>query len=256
MKDLPLPGLEAPSNAVACPAQKPAPVPAPARVKSIDRSQMLWRSVDVEQLIEEDHPARAIWELTGQLDLGGFYAPIAAVEGSAGRTPWDPRLLVSLWVYALSRGVSSAREVARRCEYEPGFQWLCGLEPINYHTLSDFRTQHGPALQELFVQVLGVLSAQKIVNLERVMHDGTKIQAQASRDSFHREPTLQAHLEAARQQVRNSCGADPGRAQPRPTRGPPASSSATGTTAPPGAGTIGADSPKQAFGKGKAGSPS
>ena len=201
MNDLPLPGLEGPSNAVARPAQTPAPVPAPARVKSIDRSQMLWRSVDVEQLIEEDHPARAIWELTGQLDLRCFYAPIEAVEGSAGRTAWDPRLLVSLWVYAFSRAVSSAREVARRCEYEPGFQWLCGLQTINYHSLSDFRTKHGPALQELFVQVLGVLSAQKIVNLERVMHDGTKIQAQASRDSFHREPTLQAHLAAARQQV-------------------------------------------------------
>ncbi len=77
-----------------------AEVAAPARVKPIDRSQVVWRAVDVEELIEQDHPARAIWGLTGQLDLKDFYAPIQAVQGVAGRTPWDPRLLVSLWVYA------------------------------------------------------------------------------------------------------------------------------------------------------------
>ena len=61
----------------------------------MDRSQLTWQMLDVERLIDEDHPARAIWELTGRLNLDGFYAPIEAVEGNAGRTPWDPRVLVS-----------------------------------------------------------------------------------------------------------------------------------------------------------------
>jgi hypothetical protein len=30
-------------------------------IRRINREQMLWRAVDVERLIEEDHPARAIW---------------------------------------------------------------------------------------------------------------------------------------------------------------------------------------------------
>jgi transposase len=168
----------------------------------VDRTQLVWRTVDVEQLIEPDHPARAIWKLTGQLDLSAFYAPIAAVEGVAGRTPWDPRLLISLWIYAYSRGIGSAREIARRCAFEPAFQWLTGLGEINYHTLSDFRVAHDLALQELFAQVLGVLSAEGLVTLERVMHDGTKIKACAGADSFRREERLQQHLAAARAQVR------------------------------------------------------
>jgi transposase/microcompartment protein CcmL/EutN len=157
--------------------------------------------LDVERLIEEDHPARAIWELVGRVKLNGFYAPIEAVEGSAGRTPWDPRLLVSLWIYAYSRGISSAREIARRCTYEPAFQWLCGLGEINHHTLSDFRVSHDASLRELFVQVLGVLSSEGLVSLERVMHDGTRIKACAGADSFRREERLKEHLEAARKQV-------------------------------------------------------
>src|SRR6266446_10912257 len=157
--------------------------------------------MDVERLIELEHAARAIWELSGRLKLDGFYAPIEAVEGAAGCTPWDPRLLVSLWIYSYSRGIGSAREIARRCGYEPAFQWLCGLGEINHHTLSDFRVAHDASLRELFVQVLGVLSSEGLVSLERVMHDGTRIKACASSDSFRREQRLGEHLEAARQLV-------------------------------------------------------
>jgi len=194
-----LPGLESVSGAR--PAATPANSARP-RVKAVSRCQLTWQTLDVERLIELEHPARAIWELSGRLNLEGFYAPIEAVEGSAGRTPWDPRLLVSLWIYAYSRGISSAREIARRCSYEPAFQWLCGLEEINHHTLSDFRVSHDVSLRELFVQVLGVLSSEGLVSLERVMHDGTRIKACAGADSFRRDQRLKEHLELARKQVK------------------------------------------------------
>lgn len=194
-----LPGLETPSSAAAAVATA-AKLTRP-RVKPVDRRQLTWRVVDVEGLLEEDHAARAIWAFVEQLNLESFYGPIAAVEGTAGRTPWDPRLLISLWIYAYSRGISSAREMERRCAYDPAFEWLCGLERINHHTLSDFRVTHGPALHELFVNALGVLSGEGLVSLKRVMHDGTKIKACAGADSFRREERMVAHLEAARQQV-------------------------------------------------------
>ncbi|MCC6265467.1 MAG: hypothetical protein IT169_17980 [Bryobacterales bacterium] len=34
-----------------------------------------------------------------------------------------------------------AREIARQCEWEPGFGWLTGLRKVNHHTLSDFRVK-------------------------------------------------------------------------------------------------------------------
>lgn len=190
-------------------SEKSSGIPNPAedrlpripRLKPVDRQQMMLRMVDVEQLIEADHPARAIWELTGRMNWSGFYTSIQAVEGVAGRQAWDPRLLSSVWIYAYSRGIGSAREVARRCGYDPGFQWLTGLTEVNYHTLADFRVDHQSELDELFVQVLGLLSAEGLITLERVAHDGTKIQACAGRNSFRREEKLRAHLEEARQQV-------------------------------------------------------
>ena len=173
------------------------------RVQDIDRRQMVLRPMAVEQLIPDDHVVRAIWELVGQRDLSRFYAEIKAVEGVAGREPVDPRLLISLWIYAYSEKIGSGREIERACrQLHPGFGWLTGLTVINHHTLSGFRTAHREALEQLFVEVLGVLSQAGVVSLERVMHDGTKIKAKAADNSFRREPNLRQHLEAAQQQVK------------------------------------------------------
>lgn len=172
------------------------------RLKLINRSQLLLLPVDVERLVPDDHEVRAIWEFTGYLDLTPYYQDIAAVEGRAGCTAFDPRLLISIWIYSYSKGISSAREISRLCEYTPAYQWLTGMEPINYHTLSDFRVANKEALDQMFVTVLGILSSEGLITLERVMHDGTKVKACAGHDSFRREERIVAHLEAAKEQVR------------------------------------------------------
>jgi transposase len=171
------------------------------RRKEINRQQLLLRPVEVEKLVDLDHPVRAVWELVGRLNLEPFYVEIESVEGVAGRPVWDPQLLISLWIYAYKDGVSSAREIARLCEYHPAYQWLTGLEVVNYHTLADFRIRHKGALDQLFIEVLGVLSHEGLITLQRVMHDGTKVKACASDKSFHRKATLQDHLRLAHEQV-------------------------------------------------------
>jgi hypothetical protein len=91
--------------------------------------------------------------------------------------------------------------VARRCEFDPAFQWLTGLQEVNYHTLADFRVEKQKELDELFTQVLAALSKEGLVTLEQVMQDGTKIKAQASIRSYRHEDTLREHLERARRRV-------------------------------------------------------
>src|ERR1700686_1735732 len=142
-----------------------------AVIRYVNRQQMSWRAVDVERLIGEDHPARSIWILVGRLDLSSFYRGIESSSEEGGRPAFDPQLLISLWVYAYSQGIGSAREVARRCAYDPAFQWLTGWEEVNYHTL------------------------------EQVVQDGTKIKAQASSRSYCQEETIREHLERARRRV-------------------------------------------------------
>ena len=147
------------------------------------------------------HPARAIWEFVGRLDLSGYTDQVRSVAGGAGRPAFDPQLLVSLWVYSYSQSVSSARAIERLCEHHPAYQWLTGMQSISAHTLSDFRVTHAQALHELFVQTLGLLSADGLITLERVMLDGTKVRANASSDRFRSKPRVEEFLKDAREAV-------------------------------------------------------
>jgi len=171
------------------------------RLKPIDRSQVCWGAIDIEKLIEEDHPARGIWAMVNQLDLTRLENRIKAVDGRAGQSSLNPRLLLALWIYGYSEGISSARELSRMCDYEPGCRWLTATQGVNYHTLSDFRVEHKSELDEIFVQVLGLLSAEGFIEMKRITQDGTKIRAQAGSGSFHREERIRQHLQLAREQV-------------------------------------------------------
>src|SRR5579864_552920 len=113
--------------------QKCAPK-GPAKLRTVNREQTMLATIYVEELIPADHKARAIWQLVERLDLSRFREPLRTTQGCAGRPAWDPHLLVSLWVYAYSEGISSAREIERLMQWEPGMQWLGGLAQVNHHT--------------------------------------------------------------------------------------------------------------------------
>ncbi len=171
------------------------------RFEEIDRAQSVLLPVDIEELIGAEHPARQIWNFVGRLKLDAFIEQVKATAGQAGRDAIHPRLLISIWIYAITRGIHSAREIARQMSHEPGLQWLAGLRVINHHTLSDFRSRNEPALRELFEQVIAVLHMNRLVRLERVTQDGTKIRANVNKKSFSREAKLRAHLQLAREQM-------------------------------------------------------
>lgn len=171
------------------------------KIRVVDRKQLLIRSVDVERSIPDDHPARAIWEFVDRLDLEAFYERIESKEGELGRPAIDPRVLMSLWIYGLSEGVGSARELSQMCDYEPGCLWLTSYESISYHTISDFRTAGEKILDELFTQTLGVLTNQGLITLKRIAQDGTKIRACAGPNTLKGEEKLRAHLLEAEEQI-------------------------------------------------------
>src|SRR5207249_12250769 len=107
------------------------------RFQPIDRTQILLRTTDVESLIAEDHPARAIWIFLGRVDVSKFSEEQRAVEGDVGRSAISPHLLLSSWIYSFTQGVSSAWHFSREMEHVPGLQWLVGMLVVNLHTLSD-----------------------------------------------------------------------------------------------------------------------
>jgi transposase len=173
----------------------------PVRLRQPQRQQFAMMVQCFDDLVREDHPVRMVAAVVEQLDVQEFHAPIQAREGVAGRDATDPRLLIGLWLYACIRGIGSAREVARRCEESIPFRWLCGGVTVNHRMLSDFRTDHGKALDNLFTQVVASLVDQGLVKVSRISQDGVRVRVGAGAGSFRREERLQKLLEEAQQHV-------------------------------------------------------
>lgn len=190
----------------------------PPRVITAERRQVELRPCHLDALLPASHRARAVWAVVERLDLAAFYAPIRARDGEPGRPASDPKVLLALWLYATAEGVGSARELARLCAEHDAYRWLRGGVPLNYHTLSDFRTGHEAALDELFTQVLASLTKAGVLELKRVAQDGMRVRASAGTSSFRRQARLEQHLAVARQHVAEVKAAGEGGEAERRTR--------------------------------------
>lgn len=178
------------------------------RVILPNRAQLILDVIDYEELIPQDHPARIIVSFVEELNLGSFYAEIKAREGVAGRSAFDPKLLLSIWLYATIEGIGSARLVEKLCGIDCAFRWICGGIRINHHTLSDFRTENGDKLDQLLTDIVSTFVASKIVRLKTIAIDGTKVSASASHKSFKVKTKLEKikrevehHVKALRQEL-------------------------------------------------------
>jgi transposase len=101
------------------------------RLGEANRKQLIVHPTDLDGLLEAEHPARAIWRVLEGLELRRFAESIKAREGSAGRDATDPKILLALWLYGLSQGVSRARELARLSTLQPPTAGSAGGVTVN-----------------------------------------------------------------------------------------------------------------------------
>jgi transposase len=143
-----------------------------------------------EDTLPPDHRARLLWRIVETLDLSAFTADAKSVEGRQGRAVLSVRMLLTLWLYAISEGIGSAREIARRVGSDDAFRWIVGEESVGHSKLSEFRVGHREALDKLLIDVLASLMHKNLFSLDLVAQDGTRVRAYASAPSFRREKSL------------------------------------------------------------------
>jgi transposase len=179
------------------PAADLGPEPAP-RLRRPVRDQMIMRPCSIDELIADDHDARLVWNLVQTWDLSRFLRAIRARGEAPGRASTDPKLLISLWLYAATQGVAGGRELARLCEESDPYRWLCGTVSVNYHLLNDFRVEHAEPLKDLLTQMLAVMIRGELVSVTRIAQDGTRVRASAGAGSFKRRETIESSLQRAK----------------------------------------------------------
>lgn len=185
------------------PVARPSLTPGDAmRLRRPVRNQVEMILRDLDSLVPDDHPVRAIWEFLQELDLTGFYTSIRALLDSPGRPASDPKVLLALWVYATVDGVGSARRLDKLCHEHDIYRWLCGGVPVDYHLLSDFRTAHQETLDKLLTEIVATLMHQELVRVKLVAQDGVRVRAGAGAGSFRRRNRLEECLVEAEAQVK------------------------------------------------------
>src|SRR6476469_4767724 len=118
--------MDTPQHQPATPPTESTPQRTVPPLRQADRSLHL-PDLSLDQLLEEDHIVRWVWDFALSLDLHALTAPIKAVEHHPGRPSADPRLLVAMWLFATIDAVTSARRLARLCDPTQGslpYLWL------------------------------------------------------------------------------------------------------------------------------------
>jgi transposase len=171
------------------------------RLRRVERCQVEMRTLSLDQMLPPDHVARVVWAYVADLDVAPLLADIRSTQHHAGNPAIDPHVLIALWLLATIQGVGSARDIERRCREHMAYRWLCGDQPVNYHTLSDFRSGQVAFLDTLLTSSVAGLLHQELIVLDRVAQDGMRVRASAGKASFRRPSTLRQCLAQAEAQV-------------------------------------------------------
>jgi transposase len=160
------------------------------RVNRPERSQIEMRFLALDEMLPQDHRARIVWQFVESLNVEPLYADFKATAGEKGRNAIAPEVLLALWLLATIDSVSSARALERRTKTDMPYLWLCGGVTVNYHTLSDFRSNNAAFLEKMLVDTVTAMMQQGFVTLDTIGQDGMRVRASAGSSSFRREPTL------------------------------------------------------------------
>jgi len=154
-----------------------------------------------QDCLGDDHLAIFLFDLLPTLDLQPI---LDAYPEDRGQPPYDPRMLTVLLLYAYSQGLSSSRQIERRCREDVAFMYLTGDAQPDHDTICAFRRRHFAGFQALFLETLRIAQEAGALKLGRIALDGTKICANASKHkamSYARMPERQGALQAEVQRL-------------------------------------------------------
>jgi transposase len=146
-----------------------------------DREQSFLMPPDVREWLPENHLAWFVLAAVEEMDLEGFYA--AYRSDGRSRPAYEPAMMVGLLLYAYARGIRSSRVIERACVEDVAFRVVAAQQRPDHATIARFIERHEAALGGLFGEVLLLCARSGLANVGVIAIDGTKLQANASRDA-------------------------------------------------------------------------
>jgi transposase len=150
------------------------------RFVACDREQSFLMPLDVREWLAPRHLAWFVIDAVGEMDLEAFYAAYR-VDGRC-RPPYDPAMVIALLLDAYARAIRSSRVIERACEEDVAFRVLAARRRPDHATLARFLERHEDAIAGLLGEVLTLCARSGLAKVGVIAVDGTKVQANASRN--------------------------------------------------------------------------
>jgi len=128
-------------------------------------------------LLREDHECYVYKPLFEQIDTSAVEANYSHI----GQNAYPPKLMVSLLIYAYSRGVYSSREIEKRSNEDLSFMFIAEMNCPNFRVLSDFRKDNAVFFHDCFKQTVKLAIELKLASLGHISLDGSKFKANSSK---------------------------------------------------------------------------
>jgi transposase len=162
----------------------------------------------VQDVLGDNHLCFLVHEVVEQVDIGRFEA---AYGEAGGESPYHPRMMLKVWLYAFALKVKSTRKLEQRIREDLGFRYLAGGCAPDFKTLSEFLRVHRGAIVELFTQVLQLLRRAGLARVGEVAIDSTRIKGNASRNRVVQRGALQKQVQRWMDEVEDDPDRQPGR---------------------------------------------
>lgn len=162
----------------------------------------------VKDVLGENHLCFLVHEVVEQLDISRFEA---CYGEAGGESPYHPRLMLKVWLYAFALKVKSTRKLEQRLGEDLGFRFLAGGNAPDHKTLSEFLRLQRAAIVERFTQVLQLLRRAGLARVGEVAIDSTRIKGRASRDRVVKRVELEGQVKQWIDEVEEDPERQPGR---------------------------------------------
>ena len=165
-----------------------------------DKKQTALIPKSLDQHIPQNHICRVIHAYTQNLNmtqLGYKYAK----PNQTGNKPYDPKILLNLYIYGYLHRVRSSRRLQAETTKNIEAMWLLNQLQPDDKTIANFRTNNTEALKQTFRTFTLMLNQIGLYSKETIATDGTKFRANNARKNNHNPTTLKTKLAVIDKQI-------------------------------------------------------
>jgi len=152
-----------------------------------------------EMLIPKNHQVRVVNSAIDKMNIN----PLLLKYPGGGRSSFNPIMMLKLVVYAYTDRIFSSRRIGKAARENVMYMWLCGGNTPDFMTINRFRSERmKDIIIDVFAEVVELLVKEKYIKLENYFLDGTKIQANANKNSWVWGKATKRYKEALREKCK------------------------------------------------------